>query len=80
MLDGGNTEAFYAKEGTLPKSEMLKKMHPDVTKVVWKFNRWHHDVDYSYFKKHNILNKKRGIIVEDKINNYNMVIKTNLYS
>ena len=48
---GGNDKEFYAEEGTLPKSEMLKEMHPDVTEVVWKFNRWHHHVDYRPFKK-----------------------------
>lgn len=50
-VKGGNTEEFYEKEGTKAKSEMLEKMHPDVAKVVWKFNRWHHQVDYSGFKQ-----------------------------
>lgn len=50
-IKGGNTDEFYENEGTLPKSEMLEKMHPDVAKVVWKFNRWHHQVDYSSFKQ-----------------------------
>lgn len=48
-LGGGNTAEFYAKEGTAPKSEMLKRVHPDVTKLVWKFNRHHHHVDYKRF-------------------------------
>lgn len=55
---GGNTEEFYAEEGTLPKSEMLKKMHPDVTEVVWKFNRWHHHVDYRPFRNNFVKRKK----------------------
>lgn len=50
-LKGGNTAEFYAKEGTAPKSEMLKAVHPDVTKLVWKFNRHHHHVDYKRFKQ-----------------------------
>lgn len=49
-LGGGNTEAFYAAEGTLPKSQMLVDVHPDVSRVVWKFRRWHHFVDYTPFK------------------------------
>lgn len=49
VLGGGNTAEFYAKEGTAPKSEMLKRVHPDVTKLVWKFNRHHHHVDYKRF-------------------------------
>jgi hypothetical protein len=49
-VGGGNTEAFYAEEGTLPKSQMLVQMHPDVARLVWRFGRWHHHVDYSGFK------------------------------
>lgn len=49
-MTGGNTEAFYASEGTLPKSKMLVDMHPDVAKLAYKFSRWHHVVDYSVFK------------------------------
>lgn len=66
---GGNTDEFYAKEGTIPKSQMLVDMHPDVAKMVYKFNRWHHHVDYSGFKqklrfKDNVkLNKE---IINDK--------------
>ncbi len=51
VLGGGNTAEFYAKEGTAPKSEMLKAVHPDVTRLVWKFNRHHHHVDYKRFKQ-----------------------------
>jgi glycosyltransferase involved in cell wall biosynthesis len=48
-LTGGNTEAFYAEEGTLPKSRMLVDMHPDITELVWKYGRWHHYVNYNVF-------------------------------
>lgn len=71
-VQGGNTKEFYAQEGTLPKSEMLEKMHPDVAKVVWKFNRWHHHVDYSGFKQE--LKLKEGIHIENGINNYGMKV------
>jgi hypothetical protein len=26
-------------------------MHPDVAKVVWRYGRWHHYVEYYVFKK-----------------------------
>lgn len=71
-IKGGNTEEFYAKEGTYPKSKMLEDMHPDVAKVVWKFNRWHHQVDYSKFTQK--LKLKDGIEKNYSINNYNMII------
>ena len=38
-VSGGNTEAFYRREGTLPKSQMLAAMRPDVTRLVWRFKR-----------------------------------------
>jgi hypothetical protein len=54
-LSGGNTEAFYEHEGTLPKSQMLIRLHPDVTTLVWKFGRWHHHVDYRPFRGLNLI-------------------------
>jgi hypothetical protein len=50
-VKGGNTEEFYDAEGTMNKSKMLADMHPDVAEVVWKFNRWHHSVDYTGYKQ-----------------------------
>jgi hypothetical protein len=64
-LTGGNTEAFYAEEGTLPKSQMLVKMHPDVTKLVQRFNRWHHHVNYGPFKNIALLKKEDVVISVD---------------
>jgi len=71
---GGNTEVFYSKEGTYNKSKMLEDMHPDVAKVVWRFNRWHHHVDYRPFKKNKLIFKD-GINIDDKVNNYGMALR-----
>lgn len=71
-MKGGNTDELY-KDGTLEKSQCLVDLHPDVAKVVWKFNRWHHQVDYSKFKK----NKLIKIVNTDnmpKINNYGLTL------
>lgn len=70
-MTGGNTEEFYADEGTKAKSEMLANLHPDVASVVWRFNRWHHYVDYKPFKK-NRLKRKANIDIPQGINNYGM--------
>jgi hypothetical protein len=89
-VKGGNTEEFYHKEGieknhwvdgvnaegTRNKSEMLVRMHPDVARMVWRYKRWHHYVDYSPFKK-NELRYKKDITVADGINNYGMKLVTN---
>lgn len=56
-LRGGNSGEFYDEEGTLPKSQMLADLHPDVASVVWKFNRWHHHVDYTPFKNNRLILK-----------------------
>ena len=47
---GGNTDEFYATEGTLAKSQMQVRLHPDVSRLTRRFNRWHHYVDYRPFK------------------------------
>lgn len=73
-MAGGNTIEFYSKEGTLPKSQILSDMHPDCAKVVFKFNRWHHTVNYKIFKQKLIL--KTGLIIPDKINEYGMKLTT----
>lgn len=54
-MKGGNTDEFYGAEGTRPKSDMIEQLHPDVAKVVWRFNRWHHHVDYSPFKANRLV-------------------------
>lgn len=46
-LGGGNTAEFYAAEGTAPKSEMLKRVHPDCVRLVMKYGRPHHRIEYS---------------------------------
>jgi len=86
ILKGGNTGEFYHKEGkaekgkkyadtgTIEKSKMQVKVHPDVSKMKWKFNRWHHHVDYTVFKKNKLI-KNKDIRVEEKINNYGMELK-----
>lgn len=82
-IKGGNTEVFYHAEGTLTKgqryanggtlakSQMLVRVHPDVSRLVWKFGRVHHHVDYLRFK-HNILIKNDDIEIPTGTNNYNM--------
>jgi hypothetical protein len=75
-LGGGNTAEFYAKEGTRPKSEMQVKLHPDVSRVVWRFGRWHHYVDYSGFKR-NRPRLRPGVVLEPGFNNYGMRLHVN---
>jgi len=52
LMAGGNTDAFYASEGTLPKSNMLAYAHPDLSHVQWRFMRWHHISTFNRFKEY----------------------------
>jgi hypothetical protein len=70
-IKGGNTEAFYAKEGTLPKSQMLVDMHPDVAKLKFRFGRIHHLVDYRPFRG-TVLMPRDDISRDSDVNEYGM--------
>ncbi|MDQ3541951.1 MAG: hypothetical protein M3440_14825 [Chloroflexota bacterium] len=70
-IKGGNTDEFYAKEGTRAKSEMQVRVHPDVSRLVWKYGRWHHHVDYRPFKKNRLI-RKPGLVIPEGVNNYGM--------
>ena len=85
-VSGGNTAEFYHAEntendnfketgynteGTVNKSQMLVDMHPDVARLVWRYGRWHHFVDYGPFKT-NKLKFKSGYDRPTGTNNYGM--------
>ena len=72
--EGGCNDEFYKNEGTLNKSKILQDMHPDITKVAKRFNRWHHYVNYSGFKKNKLI-KKDTIKIKNIINDYGMTVK-----
>ena len=72
-IQGGNTEVFYKNEGTLNKSKMLQDMHPDVCKVVWRYNRWHHDCNYNVYKQQLIPIDK--FTDQSQSNEFDMVLK-----
>jgi hypothetical protein len=85
-LKGGNTSEFYHAEGvveegkkysdtgTIAKSMMQVKVHPDVSKIVHKFGRVHHHVDYSSFKNNKLI-KYDNAVIRDGIYNYGMELK-----
>ena len=59
VVKGGNSAEFYDKEGTLEKSKMQIKVYPDVSRIVKRYGRVHHHVDYSSFR--NKLIRKKNI-------------------
>jgi len=85
-IGGGNTAEFYHAEGkvqagthysdtgTVAKSQMQVAVHPDVSKLVWRYGRVHHHVDYSVFKQP--LVRKKDCKIKAGINNYGMSLKS----
>ena len=47
-VKGGNTDTIY-RHGTGTKSRLLVRIHPDVCKLMWRFGRYHHHVNYRAF-------------------------------
>lgn len=72
-IKGGNTDELY-KHGTMDKSQMLVREHPDVAEVKFKFGRWHHHVDYNPFKKHKLI-RKPNLVISKENNEYGMRLK-----
>ena len=70
-LKGGNTDEFYAKEGTQAKSQMLVAMHPDCARLKWRFGRIHHMVNYRQFKNVFVL-REDAQLSETPIDEYGM--------
>ena len=59
---GGNTDTIYQGDGILLKTQSLIDQHPDVTKMVNKFGRVHHSVNYSSFKKNSFGNLQNYMV------------------
>jgi len=75
QLKGGNTDTIYnTGDQRLEFAKSLERQHPDVVKVVWRYNRWHHDVDYKPFSKNELIFKPNYIQTKEKINNFNMTV------
>lgn len=76
-IDGGNTPIYQKDEngdGRLRMAQSLVDQHPDVTRIIWRFNRWQHYVDYTPFKANKLI-LKEGIEVPKGVNNFGMVFR-----
>lgn len=71
-MRGGNTDTIYnTGDKRREFAESLASQHPDVAKVVWKFDRWHHQVDYSPFARNKLI-KRKDAIAGAGVNEYGM--------
>lgn len=74
IMKGGNTDELYQDDGRLLMAQSLQKQHPDVVRIVKKWNRWQHHVDYTPFAK-NKLRLKKDVVLSDTIDNYGMKLR-----
>jgi hypothetical protein len=74
QMKGGNTDELYAKtHDRLEFAQSLQQQHPDVVKVVRKYGRWHHQVDYRPFKGNKLI-RRPDVEIPQGVNNYGMVL------
>ena len=71
LVKGGNTGEAYSKTGTVAKSQMLVDAYPSITKLVWKYGRVHHSVDYRPFKSNKLV-KRPGVSIRKGVDDYGM--------
>lgn len=71
QVKGGMTDYYEKTNKRLEFAQELQRAHPDVVRIVWKFNRWHHQVNYRPFKGNKLI-KKEGVIIPDSPNEYGM--------
>jgi hypothetical protein len=73
-MKGGNTDNVYnTDDKRLAFARSLQEQHPDCVEVAWKFNRWHHQVDYSQFKK-NALRFNCNVTPDLSVDDYGMIL------
>jgi len=71
-MKGGNTDDVYSETDNRREfAESLVEQHPDCVKIVWKFNRWHHHVNYSKFKRNRLISNCK---IYPKVNEYGMTL------
>lgn len=73
MMKGGNTDDFYAVEGTTAKSEMLARVHPEVSRVTTRYGRVHHYVDYGVFRQQLI--RRPDAQISEGVDNMGMILE-----
>ena len=70
-MNGGNKSIYKKTNNRLQFAQSLKNQHPEIVEVVWRFNRWHHSVNYAPFKKNKLIRNK-DIPIKKGVNNYGM--------
>ena len=71
-IKGGMTP-HYQGDGRWKMAEELRKKHPDVTRITWRWGRYQHYVDYSSFAGNRLI-RRSDIEIPEGPNEYGMHI------
>jgi len=58
-MKGGNTDKLYAEDGRKKMANSLKKQHPELVKVSYKWGRWQHTVNFRIFSNNKLIKGKK---------------------
>jgi hypothetical protein len=78
-MGGGNTDSLYkitenGKDGRLLMAESLRDQHPNLVKIVHKWGRHQHHVNFRVFRG-NKLRPRPGVDISEGVNNYGMELE-----
>ena len=74
-MKGGNTDSIYNEGDNREQfAKSLERKHPDVVKTIWRYNRWHHSINFNNFKDIDLI-RVDEYNVGKGINNYGMYLK-----
>lgn len=75
IMKGGNTDSIYNQgDNRLEFAESLQKKHPDCVKVIERYGRWHHSINFNKWKTTKLIRHK-NIDLSNRINEYGMKLK-----
>ena len=67
------TSHIAAGNHTYKAAKRLGYRTIDVVRVTWKFNRWHHQVNYEPFKSNRLV-RREGLNVSEGVDEYGMTL------
>lgn len=73
-MKGGNTDELYQGNGRLLMAQSLQEQHPDVVRIVEKWGRPQHHVNYKIFR-HNKLRLRPDAVVPEGEGDYEMRLR-----
>ena len=64
-MKGGNADIYAESDKRREFAESLANQHPDVASVVWRYDRWHHEVNYAPFAGNRLIERTNWIPPSD---------------